>query len=283
MFRKWSGLWPFVLISVIFCPELLAQSSQPTTGILFNTLMIRNGHDAGTMFAVQVDNREYWLTAKHILTGRKSGPAGEVKEKEISLQVLDPVGTDIKWDEVKFKVIDPGKDVDIVVLVPTTTLTRSDIQPLKISSERFEFGDECSFLGYPFAQTWMATFKDYVFKMPYIKHCYISGMIQQPVKVLVLDGINNPGFSGGPVLYKTGPNQVVIGVISGYHSEPGQVHSIEVPNDSTAVQMPKNTKVKHTGKESVVDLNTGIIIAYIAEPIVDAVRTNPIGQPLHQK
>jgi hypothetical protein len=117
--------------------------------------------------------------------------------------------------------------------------------------------------------------------MPFIKHCYISGIIRQPAAMLVLDGINNPGFSGGPVLYNTGPSQVVLGVISGYHSEPGEVYSIEVPDLSTAVTAPDGKK--NTKKENVVDLNTGIVLAYSADVAVDAIRKNPIGSPIEAK
>jgi hypothetical protein len=192
------------------------------------------------MFSVQVDEREYWLTAKHILTGHKSGPAGEVKEKSIALDVLDPIGDEIKWRTLQFAVIDPGKDIDIIVLVPVINLQDIGIPSLKISSGEFGMGQECSFLGYPFANTWTATFQNSTkYKMPFIKNCHISGLIRVAgVAVLVLDGINNPGFSGGPVLYHTGPDQVVLGVISGYHSEPGEVHVIEVPDVPTAAQAP---------------------------------------------
>jgi hypothetical protein len=257
----------------------------PTNNILFKTLMIKTKTEAGTMFAIDVDNREYWLTAKHILTGRKKGPSGEVKEKNVSLDVLDPLGDTIKWNPVRFAVIEPGKDVDIVVLVPNVKLQDIGLRDLQVSSGSFGIGGECSFLGYPYASTWTATFSNTTgstpYKMPFIKHCYISGIIRQPAAMLVLDGINNPGFSGGPVLYNTGPSQVVLGVISGYHSEPGEVYSIEVPDLSTAVTAPDGKK--NTKKENVVDLNTGIVLAYSADVAVDAIRKNPIGSPIEAK
>ncbi len=274
-----------VLVCVLYCSAVGAQSAEPTSNILFKTLMIRTKTEAGTMFSIEVDNREYWLTAKHILTGRKSGPAGEVSEKTVSLDVLDPIGDAIKWNPNQFTVIDPGKDIDIVVLVPTTVLQDIKIPSLKVSSEGFGMGEECSFLGFPFASTWTATFSSTPYKMPFIKHCYISGIIRQSAAVLVLDGINNPGFSGGPVLYHTGPNQVVLGVISGYHNEPGEVHSIEVPDVPTSAQAPDNKKPKPNGnkKIDVVDLNTGIIFAFAADVAVDAIKKNPIGRLVEVK
>jgi hypothetical protein len=280
--RRWiCPACPVFVLCVLCCLGVRAQSAQPTSNILFKTLMIKSKTEAGTMFSIDVDDREYWLTAKHILTGRRSGPAGEFSEKTASLDVLDPIGRAIKWNSIQFAVIDPGKDIDIVVLIPNTTLQEIGIPSLKVSSS-MGIGQECSFLGFPYANTWTATFNSTEYKMPFIKHCYISGIIRQPAAVLVLDGINNLGFSGGPVLYQTGQNQVVLGVISGYHSEPGEVHSIEVPDIPSAVQTPDERK-PNTKKKDVVDLNTGIILAFMADAAVDAIKKNPIGRPVQAR
>lgn len=268
---------------LVCCGGVAAQSAQPTNDILFRTLMIKSKTEAGTMFSVEVDDREYWLTAKHILTGRKTPPAGEWTEKTVSLDVLNPIGAATSWNPTEFSVIDPGKDIDIVVLVPKDKIKDVvEIRSLKISSGGFGMGQECSFLGFPFANTWTATFSGSTrIKMPFIKHCYISGIIQQPATILVLDGINNFGFSGGPVLFHTGPEQVVLGVISAYQNEPGEVHSIEVPDTPTTGQAPNANPTKK--KKDVVDLNTGIIFAFGASVAVDAIRKNPIGRPVESK
>jgi hypothetical protein len=273
-----------LLVCVFCCLGAAAQSAQPTNDILFKTLMVKSNTEAGTMFSIDVDGREYWLTAKHILTGRKSGPAGEISEKAVSLDVLDPIGEAIRWNPIQFTVIDPGKDIDIVVLVPNIELQTVPIPSLKVASTGMGMGQECSFLGFPFANTWTATFSNSIqYKMPFIKHCYISGIIRQPgtnASIIVLDGINNPGFSGGPVLFHTGPDQVVLGVISGYHPEPGEVHSIEVPDVTTAAQKPdeKKPNPNRTKKKDVGDLNTGIIVAFLANAAIDAIKKNPIGR-----
>jgi len=275
----------YVISLVLFamcCSGLAAQSAMPTTNILFDTREVKFNGETGTIFPVDVDNREYWLTAKHLLTGRTSEPAGQVTEKSVSLDVLDPIGETIKWDPADFTVIDPGKDIDIVVLVPKTHLPQLPIPPLKVATgSSFFFGGECSFLGFPYATNWTVNFGSKSYRMPFIKHCYISGMTTVgSVKELVLDGINNPGFSGGPVLYNTGPNQVVIGVIAAFYREPAQVHSIEIPETPTATNPPNKQKANRKKKENVVDLNTGIIIAFPLDATIEAIRKNPIGQPL---
>jgi len=274
-----------LLAFVAFSFAANAQSAQPTNNILFRTVMIRSKFEAGTMFSIEVDDHEYWLTAKHILTGLKTLPAGEVSEKNVSLDVLNPVGDAITWSTFQFAVIDPGKDIDIVVLVPTMKLLDVSVRSLKVYTDNIGLGQECSFLGFPYTSAWTATFSNSgQYKMPFIKHCYISGIITTAANahILVLDGINNPGFSGGPVLFHTGPDQVVLGVISGYRNEPGEVHSIEIPELPTAVQAPDNKKPKYT-KKDVVDLNTGIIIAFMADAAIDAIKKNPIGREVEVK
>lgn len=255
----------------------------PTNNILFKTRMISFKGESGTMFSVDVDDREYWLTAKHILTGRKTEPAGEVNEKSVSLEVLDPIGDAMRWRPIEFAVLDPGKDVDIVVLVPKTKLQEIDIPSLKVATGDFLFGGECSFVGYPYASDWAVPFGSTAYKMPFIKHCYISGMIVEPIKMLVLDGINNSGFSGGPLLYNTGKSQVVIGVIAGYYPERGEVHSIEVPDTSTGARTRRNQRVVETRKKkesSFVVLNSGLVYAYMLDSTLAAIRENPMGQPI---
>lgn len=272
-----------LVLFTMCCSDIAAQSAMPTVNALFNTRMIMSKSDKGTMFPVDVDNREYWLTAKHILTGRKSEPAGQVTAKSVSLSVLNPIGEDIKWDSTDFTVVDPGKDIDIVVLIPKPQLLQVPLPPLKMAIGSFFIGGECSFLGFPYANTWTTGLEStaYKFKMPFIKHCYISGLTMVgSVKELVLDGINNPGFSGGPVLYNTGPAQVVIGVIAGFVNEKAQVYSIEVPETPAHKSASSQQKTNPTKKENVVNLNTGIILAFPIDSVVDAIKKNPVGHPL---
>jgi hypothetical protein len=71
-------------------------------------------------------------------------------------------------------------------------------------------------------------------------------------------------------------------VISAYHNEPGEVHSIEVPDVPSAAQAPGEKK-PNTKKKDVVDLNTGIIVAFMADVAVDAIKKNPIGRSVQAK
>src|SRR5215472_10094057 len=56
------------LFAVLFlrCNAALAQSAQPTLNILLGrVVMVESKFDRGTAFSVDVNKREYWITAKH--------------------------------------------------------------------------------------------------------------------------------------------------------------------------------------------------------------------------
>ena len=79
------------------------------------------------------------------------------------------------------------------------------------------------------------------------------------------------------MLYKTGADQRVIGVVSGYWSEPSMVHSIEVIETPTSARAQGQKNVPTRRKIDVVDANTGIIVAFNVEIAVRAIRRNPVG------
>lgn len=205
----------------------LAQPAPPTANVLTRITMVRSRYGRGTIFSIDVDHREYWITAKHILTGAEHPPYGSVTNKEVSLSILDPRAQGEQWRPVNFSVVDPGKDIDIVVLAPPALLLSSPLPSVATDSAGLWLGGDCEFLGFPYGGGWRASIggNGESFWMPFVKHCYISAMPSTEPRIWVLDGINNPGFSGGPVFFKTGPEQKILAVISGYHLEPTEVIS----------------------------------------------------------
>ena len=112
--------------------------------------------------------------------------------------------------------------------------------------------------------------------MPFIKHCTISAMAD---KIIFLDGLNNKSFSGGPVLYQTGAQQRILGVISGYYPEAQEVQTVVKtkanPNE------PEKIELQPKDPPEVVNVNSGFFIAYQIVNAVNAIRKNPIG-PLRE-
>jgi hypothetical protein len=177
---------------------VFALSAQPTFDILARTLRIQSQYYTGTVFSIDVDGREYWITAAHIVTGAKGKPYGRVKEKNIELKILNPGGASLEWLPVKFSVMQPEQDVDVVVLVPPNIiLDKVTTLSAPSTSVGLLFGGPCEFLGYALDGGWRAKMDTGgSFWMPFIKHCTVSG-IDSDAHMWILDGINNHGFSGG--------------------------------------------------------------------------------------
>jgi|SRR5579863_7774833 len=247
-----------------------AQQATPTTNILTRIVMVESSYGRGSTFSLDVDGREYWITAKHILTGARHPPYGAVPSKSVSLKILDPdASQEERWLTVEFSVIDPGNDIDIVVLAPPEPLLKNPIPSLPGDSTGIVLGGDCEFLGFPYGGGWRAPFDNgRFFWMPFVKHCNVSALASNvEPRIWVLDGINNEGFSGGPVISRTGAEQKVFGVVSGYHLEPTEVVS------SAAAKRPAPTPRSHLK----VNLNSGFIIAYDISYAIQAIQKSPIG------
>lgn len=272
-----STIGVLILWLLLCTPTVKAQSATVTNNVWFRTFMVKSDKETGTIFSIDVDDREYWITAKHIITGAKHPPFGTVAAKTATLSILPQSESNKDWNPISFKVIDPGKDVDIIVLAPETSLLgKNTIQSAKVSSAGTMLGGECEFAGFPFGSGWTAKFeKGEMVRMPFVKHCTVSGQITLPQVVWILDGINNEGFSGGPVVVQTGPQQHIIGVISGFRREPIEVvplSEITSPqsgstNDSSAQSHPKEAALA----------NTGFFFAYDIECAIEAIKKNPVG------
>lgn len=277
----YCGLFPALILQ----PNAgLAQSLQPTSNIIFNrVVMVQSKFFRGTAFSIDVNKREYWITAKHILTGAEHPPYGSVKMKSVILGVLRPAAPKAHWLPVRFEVIDPGSDIDIVVLAPLKPLLTNPLPSEPASSAGLIVGGDCEFLGYPYGNGWLVTMKGGTsLLMPFIKHCTISGLLSNPKRLWVLDGINNDGFSGGPVIFGTGPQQKIMAVVSGYWQEPEEV-TLSGSSKASVRERPKKAASTRPHLKGTVELNSGFIFAYDIKYAIDAINKDPIGPLRKQK
>ena len=90
------------------------------------------------------------------------------------------------------------------------------------------YGQDAYFLGFPLGMTF--DLENGYF--PLVKRCTISGTTHKfdGRPVLLLDGWNNPGFSGAPVVFRppaiTAPEPMrVAGIVTSYAQQPGQVRA----------------------------------------------------------
>ena len=146
-------------------------------------------------------------------------------------------------------------------------------------------------MGYPYGGGWKSTTPIYSIKgglkspapagwfwSPFAKHCTLSGSISQNgITVLVLDGIDNLGFSGGPVVVGKGTSLQVFAVISSYHAEPLEV--LPAPDHTQAYisPVPPPLPGQRSSPKQVVESNSGLILAYDITSAIKAIHANPIG------
>ncbi len=106
---------------------------------------------------------------------------------------------------------------------------------------------------------------------PFIKRCTVSGFDYQ-LGLWILDGLNNAGFSGGPVTFrKNGLEHQIAAVISGYVQEPTDVilkKNPDTTSDSPRVQ-PEATPAQQ------VLLNSGLILAFDIRYAIEAATITP--------
>lgn len=189
----------FLLLSFsIFSQNLASQD------ILLNTFMIKTESGTLSAFLVEVKGQEYLISARHGF--RKHQKSGT----KVSLEVmLDRKFT--KESATFYTYSDTS--IDIAAIRLTRNIKR--IAPPQISKGDFFIGQTCMFFGYPYGSFYTDADLSYI---PFVKKGVISAFNEQ---IVFLDGINNPGFSGGPVLVQNDSTKEkkIIAVISGYHPE----------------------------------------------------------------
>ena len=149
-------------------------------------------------------------------------------------------------------------EVDISVLAPFERLTPTRPLPLPASSEGLVYGQEAFFLGFPYG-IGDRFLRETGHPVPFVKRVTVSTLFGKPY---LLDGHNNPGFSGGPVVFcSPGRKEFqVASVVSGYRWASAPVRD----------QGNKGTEFHLRG-------NTGIVVAYDANEAIALIRANPKG------
>jgi hypothetical protein len=222
--------------------------------VLTRTFRIAFNEQFGTAFTIDVEGKQYLITARHLVN----------EQGAVTIQVQH----EMQWKNLRCNVIGRGADnADITVLAPALQLSYT--LPLLPSIDKMALGMDVHFLGFPYGlQSNVPKEINLDFPLPLVKKACVSMFaLQEPTgKYFLLDGQNNPGFSGGPVVFVPigkGIDKVsVAGVISGfqYQWEPIYAGGKEVP-----------LAIKY---------NTGIVIAYAIGHALDIIAANPIGFPL---
>jgi S1-C subfamily serine protease len=229
--------------SILLPVAAVAQDAVPGE-ILSRTFFIKLGNESGTAFAVDYDGKGFLITAKHVVEG--------VPAQNAVIQIWQ----DGKWQDYKtVKTIYPkSNDVDIAIFetkekVPTpygVTITQTAGPTL---------GQQVWFLGYPFG---LSNHFEGGKIFPFIKRGTMSAIdaADKDAIVLYIDGFNNPGFSGGPIIYYGFSDHVyhILGVVQGYKEDSAKVL----------------VNGQHVDTQLLV--NTGILVGYSIDHAMQAIR-----------
>jgi len=219
-----------------------------TTNAIQRTFHIKVGDSTGTCFTIDVENKQYLVTAKHVVPDLVGTSNIEIFHEQ-------------QWKNIEVTVVGHcDGEIDISVL--TTNLQISPTHPLEPTSAGMAYGQDVYFLGFPYGMAGEIGLMNRDFPFPFVKKAIVSCMyFENGIQISFLDGHNNPGFSGGPVIFKehNSIDYKVCSVVSGYRyqEEPVYQNGNPVPLELRA--------------------NTGIVITYGIKHAVDLIKANPIG------
>jgi S1-C subfamily serine protease len=244
----------FAALLVWFLAGAMARAQVPTSNVLYRVLRIRTAGSTGSAFTIEVDGKQYLITARHVLKDFKN-------EGEVELWIEG------RWSKVRARAIYPAKEVvDVAALDLGRPVTVTF--PLEPSSGVLTLGQQVYFLGYPYGlgTTMSAPAPPGFGELPFLKSGIVSAVDDRDpeASVLYLDGQNNPGFSGGPIVFWHAASRSfrVAGVVRGYRNE--------------ALPVLKRTDLDDPEARAYNDLytrsNSGIVIGYDIVHIVEAIR-----------
>lgn len=221
-----------------------------TSNAIQRTIHLRFAGQIATAFFIDVGSRQYLVTAKHVVPDFRG-------EGAIS------IFHDNDWRDIGARLVGhaPG-EADISVLALPYRIAGADLV-LQPDATGLAVGQDVFFLGFPFGLFGEMGAANNHYPLPFAKRATVSCFEHNlhGLHRIFLDGNNNPGFSGGPVVFCVpGTNNFrVAGVISGYRYEDQPVfHGAEL--------LPLSTR--H---------NTGIIFSYGIGYATSLVQGNPIG------
>jgi len=138
-------------------------------------------------------------------------------------------------------------------------------QPYQVSistkGEGATMGQQVWFLGYPWGvgSRWSSG------EAPFIKRGTMSAIVatNPDAVVLYIDGFNNPGFSGGPIVYWDFTKHAyrILGVVKGYKEDTAKVL----------------VNGEHVDTQLLV--NSGILVGYSISHVIQAIENRAPGKP----
>lgn len=223
--------------------------------ILQRTLHFFYGDSSGTCFVVDYEDRQYIVTAGHLVRGMPNSATIQIMHEQ-------------NWEDVTVNLVEHGEgEIDISVLAAEMRLSAEPPLPLS-TIDRVALGQDVYLLGFPFGRSTRREILNENFPFPFVKKAVLSAQ-DCPSGIYCLDGHVTHGFSGGPVVFCPSSRAwfrprtrsfSVCGVIFGYIRE-DQLMLCE--DEIPFPHITRNT--------------AGIVLCYDIKYAVDLINRNPIG------
>ena len=215
-----------------------------TSNVIQRTLFIEYNGRTASAFTVENNEKQLLITARHLFVADKTAQPfpNVVNTKDI---VAIKVFHGNEWKEIS-GIIHFHENIDIDIAVIESPVILTPKHPLPLGSNGLIIGQEVYFLGFPFQLKGEAGDINNSFPFPFVKKAVFSAIQKGPKNEMIyyFDGQNNPGFSGGPIVFKkNGSNEFrVCAIVRGYVQQKG---TLDTPY----------------GKASYME-NSGIIVSY---------------------
>ena len=229
-----------------------------TSNVIQRTVHIRYGNATGTGFAIDQGNRQYLVTARHVVKGITSGSSIAILHEK-------------QWKTLPVEVVGIGADaVDVVVLACPVRLAPA--HPLLASNAGLAYSQPVYFLGFPFG--WDSGMEDLnrELPVPFVKAGVVSAIISGDASRIYIDAHGNKGFSGGPVVFV--PN----GRPASELRVAGIVSEAPTPLLRAVVGKSGSPAIGDDGKPiAYFPENQGFVVAFDIRHATNLIDANPVG------
>jgi len=171
--------------------------------------------EQGPCFSINYKGNYYLVTARHIVSGLP------LSNTTVKIRLRG------EWKGLKVvRVILPeSKGVDVAALMPEQTPSMPSYSVGLADDHDLYMGQQLWFLGYPFLEGMGSHFQNGV-EAPFIKRGTLSAIDSRTPNnhILYIDGFNNEGFSGGPIVFWDLDKHVykIAGVVDAYREQPAK-------------------------------------------------------------
>lgn len=231
-------------------PPASAPKPLVSVNALSRTFHVKCGPRSGSCFALDVEGRQYLVTATHLLKARNAGAVVDILHGG-------------KWKPLDVQVVGQGPaQVDVMVLALKFRIALPELGAVP-SLDGLEPGQDAFCLGFPRAEWGGGAGQAQRFPTPFVKKACVSAMPDgsSAARTLYLAGQAGGGFSGGPVVFQAAADRDphIAAVISTFECDGEPVYL--------------GTDQMHLSARH----NPDIIVSYDIQHALDVISLNPIG------